>query len=82
MTRHYPGEEYDTLLAIEAADDEERAQDTFYTALAAFRSACQDTMALSEIMRDQIAEMLAWMDGEVPCREIWNERIIEQRRVA
>ena len=72
---------YDHLgMSDSALRDEHKAQDMLYPAIAAFRSACQDAMALSDTMRDQIEQMLDAMNGEEPCRKLWDERIAAARQ--
>jgi hypothetical protein len=69
-------------MSDDALRDERNAQTKFYTALASFRSACQDAMALTSIMDGQIKAMLNAVDDETPSREVWNGQINEERSAA
>lgn len=72
MTRAYPGEEWDGVLAQESVADERKAQDL----VAQARSILQDAMTYtSGTARDQIEIALA----DLPDREAWDEEINEAR---
>jgi hypothetical protein len=56
------------------------AQKLFYTALAEFRSKVQDIILLTDLRKEALTELLAWVDDCVPEERVWNEAINEGRR--
>jgi hypothetical protein len=61
-------------------DREYRAQQTFFTALDAFKTDVQSAATLTSLRRDALTELLASLDDSAPDATAWDEAIVEARR--
>jgi hypothetical protein len=66
-------------ISDETRDDETRALEMLKTAYAQFVSVAQDCAALTDIRKDQIADMLSRLDDEMPDFESWSEQISAEK---
>ncbi len=61
-------------------DREYRAQQTFFTALDAFRTDVQSAAALTSLRKDALTELLASLDDAAPDATAWDEAIADARK--
>lgn len=67
-------------ISDQALDDEYRAQQIFYAALARFRSEVQGAMPLTDLRRDALSDLLNGLDDLRPDRGAWDEAINAAKR--
>jgi hypothetical protein len=64
-------------LSDEQQADERKAQNLVLPAVAALRSACQDALLLSDVMRDQLQGLLDALYDYAPTERQWTEAVQE-----